>query len=135
MSTQTNIFEQAVRLKLRFNASKGLLTVEDLYDLSLQDLDKLAKECNAALKAEAEESFIPNKAVKKKATQDGLRLELLKVVINTKVEEAEARSLRAEKTRKLIALRELMAVKATESFQSQSEEAILAQIAELEAQM
>ena len=49
------MFERAAKRKLRFTSSKGSLSVEDLYDLSLTSLDSIAKGVNRQLKAEAEE--------------------------------------------------------------------------------
>jgi len=58
-----NIFEQASRKAIRFTSIKGLLTVEQLWDLPLQSktgfsLDEVAKAANQQLKATAEESFV-----------------------------------------------------------------------------
>ena len=51
-----NIFEQASRLKLTFSTNKGQLSVEHLWDLSLDSLDTLAKGVNRELKASEEEA-------------------------------------------------------------------------------
>ena len=52
-----NIFERATRMSLRFNF-KGLISVEDLWDLSLQDLDSIYKILNSKLKQSSEESLL-----------------------------------------------------------------------------
>ena len=38
-----NIFEKASKQKLRFVTSKGMISSEDLWDMSLQSLDIIAK--------------------------------------------------------------------------------------------
>ncbi len=59
------MFEQASKLKIRYTSNKGLLTVEDLWDLPLTtkkpngvSLDTLAQSVNCTLKATANESFV-----------------------------------------------------------------------------
>lgn len=128
-----NIFEKANRIKLRFLSRQGSLTVEDLFDLSLTSLDTLARAVNKELKSEEEESFIPNKKVRPKTTNNALRLEILKHIIAAKVDEEDAAKLKAEKAARLSQLKELAANKATEAFAAQSLEDIQRQIAELES--
>lgn len=77
------MFEKAAKCKLRFQSSKGALSVEDLFDLSLTSLDNLAKDVNRQLKAEVEESFIEKKS--QNSSDLELRLDILKHVIAYKV--------------------------------------------------
>ena len=96
------MFEKAVRMKLRFNY-KGLLSVEDLWDLSVSSLDQIFKSLNAQLKAQKEESLLDVKTEE----EDGLTLkvQIIKHIVKTKLDEADARetkALKAEKKQKLL---------------------------------
>lgn len=126
-----NLFEKASRLKLRFQAKQGLLSVEDLWDLSLSALDMLAQSVNRELQSETEVSFLPTK--RKATSHNGMRLELLKYVISVRVDEADKAKVRAEKRAKLDMLRSLAETKAVEQFASQSLDEIKRQIADLES--
>lgn len=126
-------FEKATIAKLRFNTTKGQLSVEDLRDLSVQSLDSMAKAVNKELKSEAEESFIPNKIARKSVSYNHLRLDILKHIILAKVSEQEAAATRTERRAKLENLKSLAANKANEAFAAQSLEEIQRQIAELES--
>ncbi len=126
----TNQFEQATRIKLRFESSQGFLATEDLWSLSLASLDAMAKKVAKLMRDEDEESFIPNKD--KVSTQNNLRLDILKTVINTKVEENEARKTRTEKLANLERLKALAANKADEQLSAKSLDDIQKMIAELE---
>ncbi len=53
-----NIFENASKTKVRFETSKGEVSVEELWDLSLTSLDSIAKVISKELKEASEESFI-----------------------------------------------------------------------------
>ena len=44
------MFEKAARLKLRFTSPSGVVSVEDLWDLSLTRLNKVAQHVNNELK-------------------------------------------------------------------------------------
>lgn len=125
-------FERATKLKLRFESARGLLTVEDIWDLSLANLDTLAKAVNKRLKDEQEESFIPT-ARRGQTSELDLKLEILKHVIQVKVDEQEVRKARAERQAKLAQLKELAATKANEQIASKSLEDIQKMIAELES--
>lgn len=130
-----NIFEKAAKVRLRFDTQKGQLVVEDLFDLSLQSLDRLAQAVNRNLKAEAEESFLPdtNKA-RKAQTYNDLRLEVLKHVIDVKLKEQDAAKQREDRKAKLESLKALAANKQSEAFAAQSLEEIMAQINALESE-
>ena len=125
-------FEKAARLKLRFETTQGCLSTEELFDLNLTSLDTVAKKINKQLRDEGEESFLPS-TTNKKATNNNLRLEILKYIINSKVEELEVLRQSVEKRAQLAQLKELAATKATEKLASQSLEDILKQIQEMEA--
>jgi hypothetical protein len=125
-------FIAASRLKLRFASNRGHLSVEDLWDLSLTSLDTMARAVNKTLKEQAEESFIPKKNQPRGRSGDALRLEILKFIINAKVEENETAKTRAEKQAKLARLKELLLHKQDEQFEALSEEEIRKQIGELE---
>lgn len=96
----TNIFELAARGKIRFASKRfASLTVEDLFDLNLRELDDIAKGINRSINSEKEESFLSeNKNPVQKDLQ--LRLEILKYVINVLETEQKARMEAASKAAK-----------------------------------
>lgn len=84
-------FKKAAKLRLRFPSSKGMLSVEDLYQLPLTsktgfDLDTVAKEVNAQLTFVSEESFVATTVNPQKAELT-LKLDILKEVIADKIAE------------------------------------------------
>ena len=86
------MFQQASRLKLRFETTKGQLAVEDLWDLPLTsqtkaNLDDLARTLHQATKNESV-SFV-NKATPANEL-DKLRFDIVLHIINTRLAENEA---------------------------------------------
>lgn len=129
------LFEKALRNKLRFEGSgQGLLSTEDLFDLSLTSLDKMAKAVNKLLRDEGEDSFIPT-TTPKRATHNDLRLEILKHIISVKVAAEETRKNRADTLARISTLKTLAEAKANEQLASQSLEDIQKQLAELSASL
>ncbi len=100
-------FEKASRLKLRFETTKGLISTEDLWDLSLTSLDTIAKAVNKKIKDEAEESFLGKKS--KSSTELALKLEIVVHIIKVKEEETEKAKARIENVQKLARLKEALA--------------------------
>ena len=106
-----NIFEQATRRAIRFESTKGDLSVEQLWDLPLQsrnqfDLDTVAKTVNRQLNDVTEESFVSVRENPAKETLS-LKLELVKHIISVKLQEAEEarnRANRASEKEKLLRL-------------------------------
>lgn len=117
-----NIFERAVRSKLRFRSNKGMLSVEDLFDMSLASLDQLAITVNKRLKESSEESFISQEPSPN--TEDQLRLDLLKHVIQSKLVAQQAAKTRTENMARKAQLMNLLAEKKLESMKNMSEEDI-----------
>ena len=93
MSTDA-LFMKATRAKIRFETSKGLLSIEDLWDLPLTsatgktNLDDIAKEVNRQLKGTQEESFVIKETKGNELLQ--LKLEIAKIVIAEKMAERDA---------------------------------------------
>ena len=125
-------FEKASRLKLRFSTNKGELSVEDLWDLSLESLDTIAKAVNKKLKDESEESFIGKKSSNNAVLE--LKMDILKEVIEVKLKEKEAKASRVIKSAKLAQLKELANNKANEQLSGMSLEEINKLILELETE-
>ena len=88
------MFEKASRAKVRFETSKGSLTVEDLWDLPLSSatgracLDTIAKELSKALKNDDNVSFVEKVVKPDEETQ--LKFEIVKHIIAIRLAENEA---------------------------------------------
>jgi hypothetical protein len=96
----TNIFEYAVRSKVRFQSTKGELTVEQLWDVPLRsrddfNLNAVAKAANKALKDISEESFVEHTKTPEHTRRE-IALLLVKHVIDTKLVEEETAKKRAD---------------------------------------
>lgn len=124
------MFLKASRIKLRFSTTRGVLSVEDLWDLKLEELDALAKSLNKAVKASAEESFIKKTSAADKVTE--LSFEIVKEVIRVKLEEQEARKLAADKRAKRAQIMELIEKKETEALGGKSLEELKKELEVLE---
>jgi len=81
-------FKLASQQKLRFQTNKGLLSVEQLWDLSLEDLDALAVSLETEHKESGKKSFLVKTSAKDKTAK--LRFDVVLDVLNTKVEAEQA---------------------------------------------
>lgn len=84
----TNIFEKAAMNKYRF-PFKGQISVEDLWDLKLQDLDSVFKQLNKMKKVSEEESLLEVKSVADVELED--KIQIVKFIVKYKQEAALAR--------------------------------------------
>lgn len=101
-----NIFERASKKKLRFKTSRGQLSTEALWDLSLESLDTIAIAVNKRIKDNDVESFI-NKP-KKELSDDKLRLDVLKHIIEYKLTLQERAVARQAKEAKIAQIKNLI---------------------------
>lgn len=83
------MFDQATRLKLRFESNKGLLSVEQVWDLGLTALNEMAKSLSRQVKAAEtdEEDFIGTKSNVDSELQ--LRFDVVKHIIGVKLKERD----------------------------------------------
>ena len=96
------MFEKASRLKLRFRSQSGSITAEDLWDLSLTQLDNIAVSLNRELRG-TEDSFLETR---KDQTLE-LRFNIVKHVLDVKKEELhDAKQAKANAERRQVLLAE-----------------------------
>lgn len=120
------MFEQAVRQKLRFKLSNGFVTTEDLWDLSLQSLDTLAKSLNKQVKESEEESFIATKTKENKELE--LKFEIVKYIIKVKLQEAEDKKAKVERSARKAKIKEILEEKENESLKGKTTEELLKEL-------
>ena len=94
MSKETNVFEIATRKKYRF-PFKGMITVEDLWDLSLQNLDSVYKSLNKLKKDSDEDSLLSVESRENKELED--KINIIKYIVKVKQDEAAAKLFEKEK--------------------------------------
>lgn len=82
------LFELATRNKMRF-PFRGMISVEDLWDLSLTNLDSVFKILNAEAKKSEEESLLNTKS--KEDEEISNKIDIVKYIVNVKLEEKRAR--------------------------------------------
>jgi len=123
------LFEKASRLKLLFNAGKGLVSTEDLWDLSLKELNAIAKTLNKELKETAEEDFLGEKS--KEDTLTKLRFDIVLHILNTKKDEKKNREEAQERKAERERILSIIERKDNESLENMSKEDLLKKLDEL----
>lgn len=111
-----NIFEVATRNKIRFNY-KGLITTEDLWDLSLSELDSIFGKLKAQEKEiNNQESLLDNNY--NKNTILTIKLEIVKYIFSVKKLEEDNNKLEKENKLKKQKIMEILKSKQDENLKS-----------------
>lgn len=122
------IFVRASKKKYRFEF-RGLISVEDLWDLSVKNLDEIFKNLNAEIKKAEQESLFSDKSNANEELND--KIEIVKYIFGVKQEEAKSRKEAAERKKKRERIAEILAKKQDESLEAKSEEELMAMLEEL----
>lgn len=115
--TTTNIFEYAVRNKVRF-PFKGMISVEDLWDLPLANLDAIYKTLNKQVKLSEEESLLATKT--SVDTELEVQIAIIKYIVSVKLAEQEARAKAAENKAQKQKIMSIIAAKEDEELKNSS---------------
>ena len=129
MSIRTeNIFEMATRNKYRF-PYKGMISVEDLWDLNQTQLDSIYKALNKEVKANQEDSLMFSQ------TQTDLdlqaKIEIVRHIYTAKEQEAARRTAAAENAEKKRRILEILEQKQEDSLKNKSEDELLKMLNEI----
>ena len=124
-----NMFEVATREKMRF-PFKGTISVEDLWDLSVQNLDKVFKTLNSQRKEAQEESLLNAKSSEDEVLDT--QIAIVKYIFDVKLDEQATRVKAAENKEKKQKIMALMAKKDDEAMENMSREELQKLLDELE---
>ena len=125
-----NIFEYAVRNKVRF-PFKGMISVEDLWDLSLTNLDSIYKTLNKQVEQSEEESLLSTSA--NVNTELEVKIAIIKHIVSVKLTEKENAEKAADKKAQKQKIMSIIATKENEALQNSSIEELNKMLDELEA--
>lgn len=120
-----NKFEVAVRNKYRF-PYKGMISVEDLWDLSLTSLDSVYKTLNSEKKQSEEDSLMSTKDEKTTELQN--KIDIVKYIYSEKVAEREKKKMETENRAKKQRIMEILANKQNAALENMSEEELKAML-------
>lgn len=115
--TVENIFEFASRNKVRF-PFKGMISVDDLWDLSLTNLDSIYKTLNKQVKQSEEESLLSTKA--SVDTELEVQIAIVKHIVSVKLAEKEAAEKASVKKAQKQKIMSIIATKQDEALQNSS---------------
>jgi len=114
-----NIFEYAVENKLRF-PYKGNISTEDLYQLSVSDLDTIYKTLKREAKRNGEESLLATKSNDDVALDT--KIEIVKYIVEKKLAQVEARKTAAANKAKKDKILSILEEKQDAALKNMSEE-------------
>lgn len=124
----TNIFEYATRNKIRFDF-RGLISVEDLWDLSLTNLDSIYKKLNKEVKQSEEESLLSTKS--SVGTELEVKIKIVKYIVSVKLKEQEEKEKALAKKAQKQKIMSIIATKEDEALQNTSVEDLKKMLDEL----
>lgn len=127
----TNIFEYATRYQTRF-PYKGSVSVEDLWTLSVTELDKIYKVLMKKKKTEAEEESLLSVRTKEDEELE-VQIDIIKHIVTVKLEEKDAREqarANKEQRQKLLEIKARRQDAALESMSDAELDAMLAKYSE-----
>lgn len=117
MMKEMNIFEYATREALRF-PYKGMQSVEDLWQLSVKELDSIYKTLNKQVKQSEEESLLSTKA--SVDTELEVQIAIVKHIVSVKLAEKEAAEKASVKKAQKQKIMSIIATKENEALQNSS---------------
>lgn len=126
------VFEFAAKNKLRF-PYKGLISTEDLFDLSRSALDSIYKQLISVKKTEENEESLMVSAVKTKEQEElDAKIAIVKYVFGLKTQEQLDKLAEKEKREKKQHIMNLIAEKQDEQLRNTSMEDLQKMLAEME---
>lgn len=123
------MFEIATRAKLRF-PFKGSVSVEDLWDLGVKDLDSIFKTLNSRVTAAREDSLLAAKT-----TEDEVlftQIDIVRYIVETKLREAEVAKQAKETSERKQKIMAIIADKRDEALRNASVEELEAMLDNLD---
>lgn len=132
-TTTNNIFETASKNKFRY-PYKGMITTEDLWDLSLPQLDSvyknLVKELNTI---EGEDGLLATRSQNYYTYKNEVetKIDIVRFIFTYKQEASEAARIEAEKSAKKQHILDVLAAKQENALQNMSEEDLKKMLDEL----
>lgn len=132
MTNSTILFEMATQFKFRY-PYKGMITTEDLWDLTPAQLDTVYRTLSKELKDIDEDSLISTRSADEgvKANELKNKIEVVKYIFNHKQQAAELHRMAAENAQKRQRLLDALAAKQDDALANMSEEELRQALAEL----
>lgn len=121
----SDLFKMASRKKYRFNY-KGVISVEDLWDLSVEELDSIYKKLKAQQKNNNEESLL--QSVTKEDKELANKIDIIKTIVVDKLAAKERALKAAEKKAQNQRILEILADKKDAALKEKSIEELQAMI-------
>lgn len=123
------LFEMATRNKFRF-AFRGMVSVEDLWDLKLEQLDEVYRNLMAEIKKASEESLLKTKT--KSQTELESKVEIVKYIVEVKLKEKDDREKAKENKEKKQRIAEILNEKDNEDLKNKTREELRLMLDSLE---
>jgi hypothetical protein len=137
------MYKKAAKLKLRFETGKGLLAVENLFEIKMKDLETLIKSLSTKIKGYSAVSddlaFLNESATtteeQKALEEDKLRFEIAKDIYITRQTQAKSDLKYANDVKELRKLEEILQRKKDRELEEMSAEDLEKRISEMRAGM
>lgn len=120
MEELTKLFIAASRQRFRFKTTRANVTIEDLWRIDINELDKLARNLRRELRELEDESFITKKSNKSSLVQK--KFDLVKYIITVRLEEVEEKERASERKAQKQQLLSIIEEKQQESLRGKSVE-------------
>lgn len=126
------LFEMASQMKFRY-PYKGMITTEDLWDLTPTQLDTVYKTLNKELQVTEEDSLLCAKSADEGVKANTLKnkIEIVKYVFNSKQQAAELTRLAADHAAKKQRILDILARKQENALENMSEDDLMKMLNEL----
>lgn len=120
------MYKEALQKKLRFKTNKGMISTEDLFDLSLHNLDTLAIMLDKKISEAPKKSFIEDLPAEE--NDDELRFNIVKDVINIKLKARKDNIDKAQADAQKKRILEILAKRNDEELEKKSTEELRAML-------
>lgn len=125
---EKNLFEIATRNRYRFNY-KGVMSVEDLWSLRVENLDAIFKMLNRQKKTADEDSLLATKSAEDQDLAN--KIDIVRYIVSVKLAEAAERVSAAEKKAQRDKIMEIVAKKKDKALEDMGIEDLMKKLEEL----